>query len=1230
MELAREPGRLAWYAFRAVDCGETYPMNHSDQCSPQRTMGIRAAPSVRSRLNRLSDGAQWALGTVALAALPVLGAHIADFDGDGKDDVLLWDRDAWHIFEMDGSAVAEGETEAPDLPRDEDWRVAGVGDLNGDGNDDVLFRHDEGTWFYHAMDGRLEIENDSGTTALPQSLAWGFAGIGDLNGDGTDDVLLRHEGGRWLYFQTDGRFRNAAGRRIALPTGLEWRFAGIGDLNGDGTDDVLLRHADGRWFYHAIRDGRVLPAESGRTDLPADFDGRLAGIGDLNADGADDVLLRTSGGSWFYYAMDGGDASLEESGRADITNGPSWQIVGVGDLNGDGADDVLLQNTNGAWHYYAMDGRASVAAYSGEAELPRTGAMTVCGESGGSPSYVGYIAGFAGDSDDVEVVLTSQGSLRLARPDGTGCFAFRDVPEGEYAIKINARGHSTTAARVVKFPFRHVYDDEPHLLEGLPTDPFVYHWEEDQTTAGAEYSSYIVEPRVVEFHGTAVDVADAAAADSLRQQFNILLTGEGWSQEHAFRLLETMTSIPQEVQDPSNDRTLPASSWRLTDDFIDDDVVIVEADAGTREVTISSAAFVNATPRIATVDGKRGVWFSRRLHHAAVRFVTDHGRDERAYERILNDRYGVTARIDDYAALTGPTGHESAANFQPFHANEILLLINMLEEMPVGMHKLNGMRYLVRRLDGLPHPLYPTAPAVAWPRSKYVEFMETAFRRNTEDYMHRLIIHEKAHFLWAHLFDDQLKADWIELGGWYQDPDAESGWSTSKSAEFVSAYAHAKNPNEDMAETISFFILNPDRLRARSIAKYEFVRDRIMQGDIYMAAIREDLTFEVYNLFPDYVYPGKIRQVDITVEGGPRDDKQFTVDLELHALDREAEGAERGLTRIQSDVGTFFDIWLYPVDEYGHGLPPGEVGTRLRGEFLLNRYLKAGYWLPTKIKLRDAAGNERFQRTSDFGWRMYVDNYLEDYTRPVYLAGTLSMAKSVWEQDDTVQVIRVDWFVDEDTAMKPSNACYAAMDAAIRDTYSYREHGDASAAGDMCTVEFLMPSYMPSSEYSVNYISMRDVANNYGVAQFTGADGDESPATISLTTTNPDTQPPELDVNRIEVSAEPVNPEAPNGETEVTVSLVHRDNISGLSVSQLLLRDPQGGMHHYYIYPDDRSALYPSGDPTEWQSLERVVILPPGSIPGTWGLAEVKLVDRAGNSEPHNFVEIVHFDVEGG
>ena len=59
----------------------------------------------------------------------------------------------------------------------------------------------------------------------------------------------------------------------------------------------------------------------------------------------------------------------------------------------------------------------------------------------------------------------------------------------------------------------------------------------------------------------------------------------------------------------------------------------------------------------------------------------------------------------------------------------------------------------------------------------------------------------------------------------------------------VSAYAHAKNPDEDMAESISFYIVRPDKLRSRAPAKYEFIKNRIMHGTRYISKIREDLHF---------------------------------------------------------------------------------------------------------------------------------------------------------------------------------------------------------------------------------------------------------------------------------------------------------------------------------------------------------------------------------------------------
>ena len=218
-----------------------------------------------------------------------------------------------------------------------------------------------------------------------------------------------------------------------------------------------------------------------------------------------------------------------------------------------------------------------------------------------------------------------------------------------------------------------------------------------------------------------------------------------------------------------------------------------------------------------------------------VRFVTEDGTDRYAIDRILEKRYGVSIRIPDYSELTQNTTQEHAGRFQEFKNEEIIAIASMLEEFPSGMLQTPGLKYLVRRLDGLPNPVHGGAPAVAWTGARYIEFMESAFQGTDVSFIHRLILHEKAHSLWKHLFDEQLKQDWIAVGGWYENLDDKDGWSTTKQVEFVSAYAHGKNPNEDMAESISFYIVNPDKLRSRSPAKFEFIRDRVMHGTRYIS-----------------------------------------------------------------------------------------------------------------------------------------------------------------------------------------------------------------------------------------------------------------------------------------------------------------------------------------------------------------------------------------------------------
>ena len=57
-----------------------------------------------------------------------------------------------------------------------------------------------------------------------------------------------------------------------------------------------------------------------------------------------------------------------------------------------------------------------------------------------------------------------------------------------------------------------------------------------------------------------------------------------------------------------------------------------------------------------------------------------------------------------------------------------------------------------------------------------------------------------------------------------------------------------------------------------------------MQGNIYISQIQENLTFKVY-IYPDYVFPGKVKKLFVSVDGAPTEDKTVTVEIQLHALD---------------------------------------------------------------------------------------------------------------------------------------------------------------------------------------------------------------------------------------------------------------------------------------------------------------------------------------------------------
>ncbi|MCY3814231.1 MAG: hypothetical protein OXH15_20815 [Gammaproteobacteria bacterium] len=243
------------------------------------------------------------------------------------------------------------------------WPAERLGDFDGDGRADVLLQHADGSWRYH---GSLTSGSQGHPVRLTRKSEWYWAAVGDFNGDRSDDALMRRSDGVWVYYPMDGRRVLADESGWAnLPRDTAWRIAGVGDFDADGRDDVLLRHVEGNWRLYPMDGRRMVRNHTANLRFVGDVAWRFVAVGDFDADGQDDILLRHTSGRWRWQTSTG-DAVT--SRRPSLPGDWRWRLAGVGDLDGDGSDDVLLRHVDGRWRTHSGLAGAAVA---GTPDLPR-------------------------------------------------------------------------------------------------------------------------------------------------------------------------------------------------------------------------------------------------------------------------------------------------------------------------------------------------------------------------------------------------------------------------------------------------------------------------------------------------------------------------------------------------------------------------------------------------------------------------------------------------------------------------------------------------------------------------------------------------------------------------------------------------------------------------------------------------------------------------------------------
>lgn len=289
--------------------------------------------------------------------------QVGDFDGDGKDDIITFVRenqghgqagDVW-VSLSNGTSFDQGRLWIQNFCLE----ICGVGDFNGDGSDDIFyevlkFGGDCGGHLCSFHEAYVSLSNGSG---FDPAQLWDNSFLscrtvisthicltGDFDGDNRDDIVS---------FKTD----NGLGD-VSLSSGVgfspdnSWvqgycfgtEICKVGDFNGDGKDDIVA-YVPGSTASHRIAysDGTKFVSDGSFQVTCGDFpvaDCFWGGVGDIDGDGLDDLIYTDQNQGRVYVNISRGNGFWRHRTWQSGALCYLGEVCKTGDFNGDGAQDV--------------------------------------------------------------------------------------------------------------------------------------------------------------------------------------------------------------------------------------------------------------------------------------------------------------------------------------------------------------------------------------------------------------------------------------------------------------------------------------------------------------------------------------------------------------------------------------------------------------------------------------------------------------------------------------------------------------------------------------------------------------------------------------------------------------------------------------------------------------------------------------------------------------------------
>jgi len=361
---------------------------------------------------------------------------LGDVNGDGLDDIVGFASNGSYLSLSTGSSFDPPQWVHDNFGANYGWQPGvhprWLGDVNGDGLDDIVGFASGGVL--------VALSTGNGFGPANQWLAayglstggWGASNpriLGDVNGDGLDDIVGFGGGGTYLSFSTGSGFTPALWVHGEFGTNHGWQPdvtpRWLGDVDGDGLEDIVGFASGGvlvaRSHGNGFEASTLWLAAYGLTTggWGADYP-RV--VGDVNGDGLADVVGFASTGTFVSYS-NGSSFEPAQLVHDQFGANTGWQTWvhprWIADVDGNGQGDVVGFSE---WS-------VTVARADYEAATPAPAPLVCTTEAAGAQALDLVFSSFGTGSDDPTFVdafdldrngLFDAADVDLLRTDLTG------------------------------------------------------------------------------------------------------------------------------------------------------------------------------------------------------------------------------------------------------------------------------------------------------------------------------------------------------------------------------------------------------------------------------------------------------------------------------------------------------------------------------------------------------------------------------------------------------------------------------------------------------------------------------------------------------------------------------------------------------------------------------------------------------------------------------------------